>query len=255
LTNYLVTARLGGAFEVRRIPEKGHIVVCGLGNIGFRVVEELVAAGERVVAIEQNMSNRFIATCRRMGPAVVIGDATIPEVLRQARVGTAAAVIGATSTDLVNLEIALLISEINPQQRAVARLTDPVLAETVRAAASVRLALSVPELAAPAFVAGLLGDRVQAMFLIGGRMVAVLEVTVPADDQRLTGRMLREVSADYRVLPAAIVRDGKEVPGVTPDTRLQPGDRLIAVAALPDVERLLRREVGQTMREVTSGRH
>ena len=38
LTNYLVRAHLGGALEVRRIPERGHLVVCGLGNVGFRVV-------------------------------------------------------------------------------------------------------------------------------------------------------------------------------------------------------------------------
>jgi Trk K+ transport system NAD-binding subunit len=242
VTNYLLRARLGGAFEVRRIPEKGHIVVCGLGNIGFRVVEELIGAGERVVVIEREANNPFIASSRREGAAVIVGDATIPEVLRQARAGTAAAVITATSKDLVNLEIALLLSEIHPQQRAVVRLSDPLLAETIRAAASVRLALSVPELAAPAFVAGLLGDRVQAMFLAGGKMMAVLEVTVPADDPRLTDRSLRELATDYRVVPVAVVRDGQELPHMSSDERPKPGDRLIVVAALPDVERLLRRE-------------
>src|SRR5262249_38693214 len=40
VTQYLLRARLGGALEVRRIPEGGHVVVCGLGNLGFRVVEE-----------------------------------------------------------------------------------------------------------------------------------------------------------------------------------------------------------------------
>src|SRR5205807_336308 len=51
LTNYLVRAHLGGALEVRRIPDGGHLVVCGLGNIGYRVVEELLRAGERVVVL------------------------------------------------------------------------------------------------------------------------------------------------------------------------------------------------------------
>jgi Trk K+ transport system NAD-binding subunit len=241
VTNYLLRARLGGAFEVRRIPERGHIVVCGLGNIGFRVVEELINAGERVVVIEREANNPFIASSRREGAAVIVGDATIPEVLRQARAGSAAAVITATSKDLVNLEVALLLSEIHPQQRAVVRLSDPLLAETIRAAASVRLALSVPELAAPAFVAGLFGDRVQAMFLAGGKMMAVLEVTVPPDDPRLTDRTLRELAADYRVVPVALLR-GEDLPQISSEQRPKPGDRLIVVAALPDVERLLRRE-------------
>ncbi|HYT89708.1 MAG TPA: NAD-binding protein, partial [Gemmataceae bacterium] len=60
LTNYLLRAHLGGALEVRRIPDKGHIVVCGLGNVGFRVVEDLLSEGEQVVAVERNSANPFI---------------------------------------------------------------------------------------------------------------------------------------------------------------------------------------------------
>src|SRR5262249_20571559 len=54
VTNSLLRARLGGALEVRRVPESGHIVVCGLGTIGFRVVDELLRFGERVVVVEKD---------------------------------------------------------------------------------------------------------------------------------------------------------------------------------------------------------
>src|SRR5207302_8111149 len=73
LTNYLLRARLGGALEVRRIPDGGHVIVCGLGNIGFRAVEELVHSNERVVVVERASDGRFVATARRLGVAVVIG--------------------------------------------------------------------------------------------------------------------------------------------------------------------------------------
>src|SRR5262249_12206554 len=107
VTNYLLGARLGGALEVRRIPECGHIVVCGLGNVGFRVVEELVGYGERVVVLELERDSRFVTTARRLGVPVIHGDATVREVLRQANAPTARAVITATSNDLINLEVAL----------------------------------------------------------------------------------------------------------------------------------------------------
>ena len=68
-TNYLIRARLGGALEVRRIPDGGHVVVCGLGNVGFRCVEELVRMGEPVVAVDRVNDNPFAATVRRMGRA------------------------------------------------------------------------------------------------------------------------------------------------------------------------------------------
>src|SRR5205807_7661830 len=85
VTNYLLRARLGGAFEVRRIPDGGHIVVCGLGSIGFLVIEELLRYDERVVVIERDPANRLVNTTRRLGVPVIIGDAGVAEVMRQAR--------------------------------------------------------------------------------------------------------------------------------------------------------------------------
>lgn len=241
VTNYLLRARLGGVFEIRRIPDRGHVVVCGLGNVGLRVVEELVRLGERVVVVEPKIDNPFIATCRRQGCAVVIGDATVPEALRQARVATARAVIAATSSDLVNLEIALLVSETHPKQRVVVRVGDNVLAETVRQAANVKLALSVAELAAPAFVAGLLGDRVQAMFLIAGRLLAVLEITLGRDDARLLGAPLRKVADDYGFVPVGIVSTDGKVNQPDAYKALEVGQSLMLAAGLPDLERILKR--------------
>ncbi len=82
-TQYLIRAKLGGALEVRRVPDGGHVVVCGLGNIGYRLVKELTAMGERVVAIDNVADNPFIATVRRKGVPTFVGDATLPEVLKQ----------------------------------------------------------------------------------------------------------------------------------------------------------------------------
>jgi Trk K+ transport system NAD-binding subunit len=245
VTNYLLRARLGSVFEIRRIPDRGHVVVCGLGNVGLRVVEELVRLAERVVVVESKVDNPFIATCRRQGCAVVIGDATIPEALRQARVATARAVIAATSADLVNLEIALLVNEIQPKQRVVVRVGDNVLAETFRQAANVKLAVSVAELAAPAFVAGLLGDRVQAMFLIGGRLLAVMEITLDAQDAHFLGAPLHKVAEDYRFVPVASVGADSKVSEPELAKPLEVGQRLMLVAALPDLEGILKREALQ----------
>ena len=50
---------------------------------------------------------------------------------------------------------------------------------------------------------------------------------------------LRAAAADYRFLPVAL--NGQE-PNGTSEHKLSPGDRLTAVAELPALERLLRRE-------------
>lgn len=242
VTNYLLRARLGGALEVRRIPDGGHVIVCGLGNIGYRVVEELLRQGERVVVIELSRDSRFMVTTRRQGVPVIVGDATVREVLRQAHVQTSRAVITATSNDLVNLEVALLARDINPKQRVVLRLSDPMLADLLREAADVRLALSVPELAAPAFVAGVFGDRVLGVCLVEQRLLAVINLVVGAGDALLNGMTVRAVAIDFDLLPVAVnCADGTHKPRPL-DWRLGPNDQLVAFVALSEMERLLCRE-------------
>ncbi len=244
LTQYLIRARLGGAFETRKIPDSGHIVVCGLGNVGFRCVEEFVRLEHPVVAIETIADSPFAATVRRMGVPVIIGDATVAAVLRQANVSTARAVIAATDAELVNLEIGLLVRDQDPDRRVVVRLTDPDFAEAAREAADIRLAVSVPALAAPVFAAALFGDLVQTLLTVGNRTLAIVELLVQPDDPCFADQSLLAAMIDYRFLPVGMhgrppfARDG--LPQVL---RLQPGDKLTVVTELPNLEKLLRREV------------
>jgi Trk K+ transport system NAD-binding subunit len=240
-TNYLLRARLGGVLEVRRIPDSGHIVVIGLGNVGYGVVEELIQLNERAVVVDCDAKNHFIPSCRRKGVPVIVGDATVRETLQQARVKQARAVIAATSTDLGNLEVSLLVAELNEKQRVVVLLSDPVLAQTARTAARVKLAVSLPELAAPAFVAGLLGDRVLSMFLIHGQMLAVVELAIHASGDSLSGRSLRSLAIDYRLVPVAVIGPDNAERAFSAGYRLVEGDRLVAIASIPDLERVTRR--------------
>ena len=238
LTNYLVRANLGGALEVRRIPDGGHIIVCGLGNVGFRVVEELVRQEQRVVAIEKRRDNSFISTARRLGVAVIVGDAGVAEVLRQAHGARAKAVVAATDNELANLEVALLARELNPHQRVILRLTDPQIAETLRKAANVRLAMSIPEMAAPAFVAALVGDRVRTLFQAEGLLLAVVDLIFQEKDPFL-GQPVKALGKDYRFLPVGLWGPDKHEKSL--DTPLGPGDRLTVILPLAELQRLLHR--------------
>jgi Trk K+ transport system NAD-binding subunit len=243
VTQYLVRAKLGGAFEVAKIPDGGHVVVCGLGNVGFRVVEELLKLGRSVVAIEKATDNNYAATVRRMGVPVVTGDATVPTVLKQARCDTARAVITTADAELVNLEIALLVRELNAKQRVVVRLNDENFAEAVRDAADIKLALAIPSLAAPAFAAALFGDRVLTLVNLFNKPYAIIELTITAEDSIFRDTLLQVGMIDYRFLPLAVSgRRSFAVEGIPSSYRLQAGDRLTVLLAIRDLEKLLRRE-------------
>ncbi len=84
-----------------------HIVLIGVGHLGFRVARELHNMGEDTVAIERDPDAHLIGAVEEFGFPIIAGDATRPDVLRKAGVERAAAVVMCTSTDVINLQIAL----------------------------------------------------------------------------------------------------------------------------------------------------
>jgi hypothetical protein len=125
--------------------------------------------------------------------------------------------------------------------------SEPLLADMLRQAANVQLAVSVPALAAPAFLAGLYGDRVQNVFLVRGHLLAMIDLVIQPEDA-LRGQEVRKVATAYRLAPVAVI-PAEGCPSPKPmETRLMAGDRLVTIVELHDLERLLRRhprEVGE----------
>lgn len=240
-TNYLLRARLGGALEVRRIPDGGHVLICGLGAIGYRVVEELLRYGEPVVVIERDAGNRFVRAVRRLGAPVIIGDAGVAGVLQEAHAATSRAVIAATDDDLTNLAIALLVRELHARHRVVLLMSDPDLAQLLREGADVRYALSVPMLAAPAFLASLFGDRVLSVFQVRGQLFAALDVLIQPSDP-FVEQSVRAMSVDYRFQAVALLPAQEPPPHPFLARRLCAGDRVVGIIALADLQPLLRRQ-------------
>ena len=73
-TNLLVSRRIEQSLGRRRVPGMaGHVVVVGLGSVGIRVVEGLLAEGRQVVVVEHDDSNRYLGRARALGVPVVIG--------------------------------------------------------------------------------------------------------------------------------------------------------------------------------------
>ena len=116
----------------KRISElKDHYVVCGLGTTGRHAVEELQKMGTPFVVIETHEEN--IQKLREHLDAshllYIIGDATDDDVLTQAGIARARGLIVALSADKDNLVIIVMVRQMNPKIRIVARCTDPKFSE------------------------------------------------------------------------------------------------------------------------------
>src|ERR1700677_2391252 len=86
---------------------RDHTIVCGLGETGRTVVENLRGAGEQVVAIEVEGDQPNVRSCEQAGVPVITGDATAATTLALAGLSRARAVVMTTGNDTVNFEIAL----------------------------------------------------------------------------------------------------------------------------------------------------
>jgi len=57
----------------------GHIVVCGLGDVGLRTVEQLHSAGARVAVLDERRDGRFARIVRSWGIPVIVREAHLAE--------------------------------------------------------------------------------------------------------------------------------------------------------------------------------
>ncbi|HVV22121.1 MAG TPA: NAD-binding protein, partial [Pseudonocardiaceae bacterium] len=129
----------------------GHVVVVGLGNVGARVVGQLHDLGVPVVCVDSDEDARGVPLARRLGVPVVFGDATREDTLRSVSLANARALLLLTSSDVANLEAALLGRATREDLRVVLRLFDDDLAERLERGIGLAISRSVSRLAAASF--------------------------------------------------------------------------------------------------------
>jgi hypothetical protein len=81
---------------------------------------------------------------------------------------------------------------------------------------------------------------VVSVFLLRERIFAVIDLIIQPEDT-FAGQAVRALAVDYRLLPVTVVSGGRATDQPLA-VRLGPGDRLVALVALADLERLLRRQ-------------
>lgn len=177
---------------------RGHVVLVGLGKLGFRTYQLLRGMGERVVVIEIDERKQFLDEVRRDGSALIIGDARHDRVLADANVASAKAIVLATDLDLVNLEAAFDAKRLNPSIRVVTRMFDQVIADKVTGAAGIQVAMSQAVISAPAFATAAVASGVVASTLVGNRLVITRRLTL-AGDHALAGQTVGWAMTKYGI--------------------------------------------------------
>jgi Trk K+ transport system NAD-binding subunit len=207
--------------KVMASTHRGHVIVCGIGHLGFRVLEHLVATSVSVVAIERDEQGRFVALAKALGIPVLLRDMKEDQALLDAGVKHARAIIIATNDDMANLEVAMDARRMNPTIRVTMRLYDQQIAEKLSGTFMVDAAYSASALAAPYVAALSLATRVTPSMTIGGVPYVTSELTVsptsawigkPYDalerehPMRVLARTARGAEPEAPPVPGAVVR-------------------------------------------------
>jgi Trk K+ transport system NAD-binding subunit len=246
---YLMFARKSNLPEWQRMIAslyRHHIVVVGVGKVGYRILTGLLALREAVVAIELKTDSEFLDEVRAKGVAVIPGSGRNKKTLEQAGVANARAIILATDDDLANLDGALTARELNAKIQVVLRLFDDTLAAKF-ADRFAMPAISTSEVAAPAFIAAATGRKVYHSFRLDGSQLHLTDLTIAADGS-LAGRAVGEIQVRYTV--NLVMHRALEGVHINPahDTILAPGDTVLMIAPM---ERLAELEAANHSKVVT----
>jgi voltage-gated potassium channel len=218
---------------------KDHVVVAGLGRLGFRIVQQLLDFGEDVVGIELNPRAEFAQRVIDEKVPIIFGNAAHTDVLEQAGVRRADVIITCTENDLTNLEIALNARELKKDIRVVLRMFDYDLAQKVARGFDLSIAFSTSTLSAPAFAAAATGSDITHAFRVGDQLLNVSEITVSAGSS-LAGRRVGDLERqlDFSMILHCHAGQVDLHPG--PETKLETGDQICVFASLDVLNRLSR---------------
>jgi Trk K+ transport system NAD-binding subunit len=252
-TNFLVSRRIEQSLGRGKVPGMtGHVVVVGLGAVGVRVVEGLVAEGRRVVVVERDAGNRYLDRARALQVPVVIADATQRQTHAAVNLADASAVAILTSADLTNIETGLAVRESLGDRwdvvPVVLRVFDRDLARMMERNFGFRHVRSTSALAAPWFVGAALGLDVLETFFVDQQPFLVGRLAI-APGGGLQGLAMQDLSARTRVVALARAATGGTLEHPPRrGTRFQGGDRAYLLGPYDELLDVLRRDQRATVR-------
>jgi voltage-gated potassium channel len=124
MTEFFVAGHLSGLLDARRMQSKisqlsEHYLICGFGRVGQQIARDLVAENVRFVVIDDNPEMRLHA--EEMEVLIIEGRGSDDEILREAGIERARAVIACMDSDAENIFTTLSARELRPDIQIVAR--------------------------------------------------------------------------------------------------------------------------------------
>lgn len=247
LTAFIVEGDLSAAFRrnkmLKRISElENHFIVCGLGNTGRVVLEELLNTRRPLVIVEKDAEKA--AELEARGLLVVGGDASHDDVLEKAGIAKARGIFCVLGHDNENLLLTLAARGLNASVRIVTELHDGRFRERLTRCGAdavvdsphiggLRLASEMVRPVTVGFLDSMIRDR---------SYTYRFEEVLLAGSSRLAGRAVSQLPAEGGRLPAVVAvkekASGRYAINPDPGHTLAEGDVLVVLGSTDEIARL-----------------
>jgi voltage-gated potassium channel len=247
MVEFVIGGQLTGVFKrrvVRRQVDRleGHFIICGYGRVGQAVARHFLSHKARFVIIDSDPES--VAQAEGDGFLAVRGDATADEVLEAAGVRKAKGLVAAVGSDAGNIYVTLSARVLNPALLIAARASsEDTVSKLERAGA----------------------DHVVSPYGIGGKRMATLmlkplvsdylevvtgggELEFRVEEFALNerccgvGQSIKELAVRERtgatILAVRRSDTGAFDTNPSPETRLEPGDKIIAIGTPVEITKL-----------------
>jgi voltage-gated potassium channel len=228
VAEFFVSGQLSGLLQRRRSQRMidsytDHYIVCGYGRVGRQVARDLKAQGAQLVVIDHNPMNRDRALAEHV--PYIEGQATEDDVLIEAGIERAAAVVACVDSDADNIYITLSARELHAGVLIIARASaDDAEKKLMRAGAD--------RVISPYTTIGSEMARIALHPQVGAGHVDVADyrveqIKVPIGAPA-AGRTVGEARG-HTVIVALRRANGVFEPQPSPDAAITAGDTLVAL--------------------------
>jgi trk system potassium uptake protein TrkA len=215
------------------------IVIVGGGNVGLAVAEALEARAQKIRTkmIEKDRSRAEQAADALERTIVLNGDGLSTELLSEAGVDRADAVLAVTDDDKANI-LAAVRAKTSGCPYTICLINDPTLAPLM-GPLSIDAYINPRATTVSSILRHIRQGRVRGVYSIGDAEAEIIEAQVLSTSP-IAGKMIQDVGFPEGVLVGAVSKGG-EIQRPSGDTRIDEGDVIVLfsmAADVPEVERL-----------------
>ena len=228
-------------FEIfgKTVRRQERVVIIGGGNVGLGVAKALEGRADRLRAkiIEKNRATAERAADGLERTIVLNGDGLNMELLAEAGVDRADAILAVTDDDKTNL-LASVRAKQAGSKMAIALVNDPTLLPLMEPL-NIDAFINPRATTVSSILRHIRHGRVRAVYSIGDAEAEVIEAQILSPSP-LSGKTIRDIDFPEGVLVGAVMKDGKVIKP-TGGTKIDEGDVIVVFALaedVPEVERL-----------------